>query len=379
MAHAYTPGLQVIARTVIVKERTLPIPGKVLVKPGDRVSADAVIAVTELPGDVQTINVVNQLSITPREIHNYMLKKEGETVEENEPIAQNKPFLGIKFLQTIVRAPFRGTVERISNVTGQVILRKPPRRISLKAYVNGVVKEVHEGVGADIEVACTFIQGIFGIGGETFGELFVLSETPEAVLEEKDITSDLSGKLIVGGSHITYGVFKKAQDLGVKGIIVGGFHARDLKTILGYELGVAITGDEEIPTTLIITEGFGKMTMASRTFDLLKSRQGHIASISGRTQIRAGVMRPEIIIPFTPEEAKTVQPHPPKAETGIARGDEVRIIREPHFGRLGTIVALPSDLAQVETESYVRIMSVKLTDTGETVTVPRANVEVIEV
>jgi len=379
MAHVFTPGLQVIASTIVTKERTLPIPGKVRVKPGDRVKAEDVIAETAIPNDVQSINVVNRLSITAKEIRNVMLKKVGDPVEEHEPIAQNKPFLGLKFLQSIIRAPFKGSIERISDVTGQVLIRKPPRRITLTAYVDGVVKDVTEGLGADIETACSFIQGIFGIGGEAFGEIQMACSSPDGNLDEEDIMDDYKGKLIIGGSHITYKGFRKAMELGVKGVIVGGFNASELKEVLGYELGVAITGDEDIPTTLIVTEGFGKMAIAQRTFDLLKSHNGRRASISGYTQIRAGVMRPEIIVPFTEQEARDVKKHVPKAETGIQKGDEVRIIREPYFGRLGSIVDLPPDLTKIDTEAYVRIMTVKLSDSGETVTVPRANVELIEV
>ena len=38
--------------------------------------------------------------------------------------------------------------------------------------------------------------------------------------------------------------------------------------------------------------------MAQKTFDMLKHRAGSIASINGATQIRAGVVRPEIIVPY---------------------------------------------------------------------------------
>jgi len=379
MANVFTPGLQVIASTVVEKERTLPIPGRVMVRPGERVRAEQVIAETEIPNDIQTVNVMNLLSISAREIHRFMMKKEGDAVQANEPIAQSKPFLGIKFFQTIVRAPFDGTVERISDVTGQVLIRKPPRRIAIMAYVDGTVKGIREGLGANIECPCTFIQGIFGIGGETYGEICAISNDPSAVVNEGDIKEEHAGKILIGGSNISYVVFKKAMDVGVKGVIVGGFRAKDLKAILGYELGVAVTGDEEIPTTLIVTEGFGRMAMAKRTFDLLVKNNGRRASISGRTQIRAGVMRPEIIIPLLEDEAGKAKPHFTKAESGIMLGDEMRIIREPYFGRLGTLMELPPDLTRIETESRVRIMKVKLSDTGEVVTVPRANVERIEV
>jgi hypothetical protein len=167
------------------------------------------------------------------------------------------------------------------------------------------------------------------------------------------------------------------MEIGVRGIIAGGFNARHLRAVLGYELGVAITGDEDIPTTLIITEGFGKISMAQRTFELLKSREGTVASISGRTQIRAGVMRPEIIVPYERAEIKTAATRPYVPETGVTKGDEVRIIREPYFGQMGNVQSLPSELVKVETGAKVRVMEIKLKD-GEVVTVPRANVEIIE-
>ncbi|HPB31818.1 MAG TPA: hypothetical protein PLB62_10220 [Candidatus Sumerlaeota bacterium] len=379
MAHVFTPGLQVMARTIVRKDRTLPIPGRVLVRPGDTVTAEQIIAETEIPNDVQSLNVVNLLSITPKEIYTCMLKKEGDSVKANEPIAQNKPFLGIKFFQTIVRAPFDGSIERISDVTGQVLIRKPPRAITLSAFVDGVVMGVCEGLGAEIETRCAYIQGIFGIGGEQNGNLVVLAHSENDALNESNISEEYRGKIIIGGSHITLKGFRKAMECGVKGIIVGGFNAVDLKDILGYELGVAITGDEDIPTTLIITEGFGRMAMAHRTFDLLRQFDGSRASISGRTQIRAGVMRPEIIVPLSREKSADIAPPDSRTEKGIQIGDEVRIIRQPWFGQLGTILELPSALTLIETEAHVRIMKVRLSSSGEIITVPRANIELIEV
>lgn len=375
MAHAYTPGLQVLSKSAIKKTRTLPIPGEVVVRKGDVVKADSIVAKTNIPSDVVTVNVVNMLGIEPGEIFDYMLKGEKESVEKDEPIAQNKPL--IKWFKTTVKSPISGTIESISKITGQVILRKPPRLLKLKAYVDGTVTDVIGNVGVKIETEATFIQGILGVGGETHGELCVVCDSPEKELTANMITDEHKNKIIVGGSFTNYDALKKAIDKSVKGIIVGGINAKDLNPLLGYELGVAITGDEDIPLTLIITEGFGKIAMASRTFDLLKMREGNAASISGRTQIRAGVMRPEIIIPIT-EDMKDLPAPKMVAETGVVVGDEVRIIREPYFGKIGRIKALPSELKEIETGAKVRIMDVELSD-GTIVTVPRANVEIIEV
>jgi hypothetical protein len=373
MAHAYTPGLQVTERTVIRKERTLPLPGEVLVKMGEVVTADSVIAKTDLPGDVVSVNVVNQLGITASEIGEYMLKKEGDAVEEREPLAQSKPF--IKWFQSTINSPITGTVESVSDVTGQVLLRKPPKPIELSAYIDGRVVEVTEGGGAVIEATASFVQGIFGIGKERAGELLLVADAADSVLSATDIRDEHREKILIGGALVEGSALKRAEEVGVAGIIVGGFRAGDLREWLGYEVGVAVTGDEDVKTTLILTEGFGKMGMARRTFDLLSSRSGERASVSGRTQIRAGVMRPEVIIP-SPEGERSVAEHETKI-SGVDIGDEVRIIREPYFGKLGKVKALPGELAEIETEAKVRVMEVGL-DGGDVVTVPRANVELIE-
>jgi transcription antitermination factor NusG len=115
--------------------------------------------------------------------------------------------------------------------------------------------------------------------------------------------------------------------------------------------------------------------MAEYTFKLLASRNGEKASVSGATQIRAGVMRPEIIIPGYPKNVTQVKQD--QGRGWIEPGDPVRIIREPHFGVIGTVSSLPPELTKISSESKVRILEVTLPG-GEKLIVPRANIEVLE-
>jgi len=377
MAHAYTPGLQVFEKTIVSKTRTLPLKGEVMVKVGDKVTSEQYVARTELPNEVQSINIANLLSIEPVDIHSYMLKKEGEAIKQGEAIAENKPMFGIKLFQKTIPSPIDGTIENISTITGQVLLRMPPRHVELSAYLSGTVTEIEDGFGVTIQNQATYIQGIFGIGGEQNGELLVLGDSPSEHLTDKMITPDMKGKIIVGGSYVDGPTLKKANELGISGIIVGGIDAEVIKDWLGYEIGVAITGDEDVTTTLIITEGFGKIPMAQRTYELLKKSHSQKASITGRTQIRAGVMRPEVIIPLAEGADNMVKDTDVSDISGIVIGNTVRIIREPHFGELGEITSLPSELVNIETEAKVRVLEVKLKD-GTLAVLPRANVEIIE-
>ena len=373
MAHSYSPGLTVTERTVVRKRRLLPIPGTVMVQPGDAVGPEQVVARTELPGKVHAVNVANLLGGAPDEIGDYLLKKAGDAVAKDEVIAESHPF--IKWFKTEIRSPIQGTIETVSSVTGQVLLREPPRRLDLLSYIQGRVVEVLPNQGVSIETECTLIQGIFGVGGETWGELVMAAQSPEAGLTPAQLTPDLKGKIAVAGAFVGHDTLKRAREIGLAGLVVGGIHDRDLRQLLGYDLGVAITGTERIGFTLILTEGFGTIPMAAKTFALLRAHAGQRASMSGATQIRAGVIRPEIIIARTGAQPSVEKGTPQRS--GIRIGDPVRIIRDPLFGRIGQVVALPHELQQIETESHVRVLEVEFPDRSRAV-VPRANIEVIE-
>ncbi|MFA5795293.1 MAG: hypothetical protein WC980_09570 [Candidatus Brocadiia bacterium] len=374
MGHAYTPGLRVTERTLIKKKRILPIQGNVLVQAGQAVNSDTIIARTELPGKVQSINIVNLLSIAPEDIHLYMLKKPGDKIAKDEAIAESKPF--IKWFKTAIKSPIDGTVESVSEITGQVLLREPPQPLELKAYIDGKVVEVIPREGAVVETYCSFVQGIFGIGGEVTGNLQMAVKSADEELTPDKVKPEYKGKIIVGGSYVPSATLKRAIEVGVKGIVIGGFDDKDLKELLGYDLGVAITGTEKIGLTLVLTEGFGRINMAKKTFDLLVKKEGKKASISGATQIRAGVIRPEIIIP-DPELAKAVATQEGWERGAMKEGDAIRIIREPYFGRLARVTKLPNELVNIETESPARVLEVEFSDSKRAI-IPRANVELIE-
>jgi len=374
MAHSYTPGLRVAEVTLLRKERRLPIHGEVLVEIGDAVSSDTVVAQTHLPGNVRLINVASKLGLPSEDLPTVMKKSAGDPLAKGEAIAETQGFFGL--FRSKVEAPCDGTLESVSTVTGQIIVREPPTPIQIDAYVDGKVVEVFESEGVAVEAVGTFIQGIFGVGGERTGEITMAVETPNTPLDASCLDESMRGKVVVGGSHVTWDGLQKALDVGAAGVVVGGFDDPDLRRLLGKDLGVAITGHEDISTTLILTEGFGEIDMAHGTFDLLKSRAGRKASINGATQIRAGVIRPEIIVPI--EEAKLPAGDGATAEsTGLEVGSLVRAIREPHFGHLGTVTELPNELQKMESESMVRVLRVRFEDGGEAL-LPRANVEMIE-
>jgi transcription antitermination factor NusG len=374
MGHAYTPGLKVTEKILITKKRILPLKGDILVKVGDKVKPDTVVARTLLPGNVEPFNVANILGIPPEDIMYHMQRKEGERVKQGEVIAKSKSFFGL--FSSECKSKAEGTVESISSVTGQVLIRGNPIPVEIKAYLEGEVMEVYEREGVAVSTWGSFIQGIFGIGGETHGEICVVTKDNTEILTDKLIDKNCKDKVVVGGSLVTADAIKKAISVGAKGIVVGGFSDKDLRDFLGYDLGVAITGSEELGITLVITEGFGQINMAEKTFNLFKSKESQMACINGATQIRAGVIRPEVVVPFR-EDVHKKEKKEEFENIGLTVGYPIRVIREPYFGRLGKVSALPPALQKLESESSARVLEVEFQD-GTKAIIPRANVEMLE-
>src|SRR5262249_19177229 len=286
--------LRVAGETVLTRERRLPLKGKVLVHDGDAVTAKTVVARTELPGNVHTVNLVSRLGIDPAATPAALVKPLGSAVEANEVVARAKTLFG--FVQHNAETPVKGTLESVSKITGQLIVREPPIPVEVDAYVRGRVADILPDDGIVVETRAAFVQGIFGVGGETVGTLCVAARGPDAALEPASLDPSHRGQIVIGGAYASHAAIQRAIEVGAAAVVVGGFDDRDLRALLGRDLGVAITGQEELGITLVLTEGFGHMRMAERTWTLLASHAGREASVSGATHIRAAVMRPGVVL-----------------------------------------------------------------------------------
>lgn len=383
MGNAYTPGLKVSPHTTIDKLRRLPLKGIVLAKAGDRVEPHTIIARTELPGMLQSVKVADRLGVEPDEALSLLKVKVGDSVVVGELLAETKGLFG-KLFRTAVHSKVTGKVEFMSPATGNLGIREAAIPVERNAYIRGVVAEVIPEEGVVVRCQGALIQGIFGVGGERLGEIAIATSAPKLPLSADDLNESHRGKIVVGGVSISPNALRKAVEVGVAGLVSGGIVDRELMDWLaetlnqpGYDIGVAITGQEPIPFSLMLTEGFGAIRMAERTFALFRELEGQLASLNGATQIRAGVIRPEVIVPFS-DAFSLPKPAPSGVEEGqLVAGTPIRIIREPYFGLLATVTGLPSELTQVESGTWVRVLEAALSD-GTKVVVPRANVEIIE-
>lgn len=367
MGNALTPALAVSSWTRLQRRRELPLAGEILVKEGEQVSADSIVGIAQLEGELRLVRAADQLAVPAHEIVDLVKVREGDRVVDGSVIAEVRGLWGI--FRSILTAPIEGTVEFISASTGHIGIRAPARPLKLPAYIAGKVVKVESGRSVVIESEGPFVQGVFGVGGERLGTLHLLSVSNDRRLSDADVPEDVSGKVLVGGCSPSLGALRKAAALGAVGFVTGSIDDQTLREYVGYDIGVALTGDEPVSMTVIITEGFGEIALSDRIRNVLSQFQGMTVSINGATQVRAGAQRPEVI-GYAPDGERSARPSGSSLEVGA----RIRVIRVPYFGLTGVVREMPHALELIETGAMVRVLRATLDD-GRDVTVPRANVE----
>jgi len=348
------------------------------------------IVIREDPKAAQPLAVVpvsRKLRIKPRWIRMYTQVKEGDFVREGQLIA------GIPGFESTdaVYAPISGVVERICPRIGNMIIVRHIKSVRVLAQVTGKVARIIPNRGAVINAFGSYIEGVFGIGGERFGTICALTDSPADVLDENGVDDDVKGKIIVAGAFATCEAIQKARWLGALGLIAGGINQIDVERTLREKLS-SETLEEEFDFTIVLLEGFGKVPMNPRAWQILKRANGKIASIDGATQMYGTRIRPQVLItenllPKIEEEFRQTEVVPQGqservneriyASTTIAVGDRVRCIREPYFGLWGVVEEIPKQPERVECEGIVEVVRVRLDD-NRLVSVPEANIEVFK-
>lgn len=280
----------------IVKERRIPIRGNVLVEKGEIVKPDTLIAKGVAPSqDIHELRLPTIIKVSPEDVKNHIVKNEGDIVEKDEVVALARSFF--RRQTRMARSPIKGVIESFSPSTGRMLIRGHPVTVEVYAHIPGEVKKIILMEGAVIETRGYKYNGLFGVGDEKNGILTPVVESRDMPLTSSEIESGHRGKILLGGSVVTLDALREAERQGVGGIITGGIDQKDLTFYLGYEIGLGVTGDEDISLTLILMEGFGVNPINEDIWNRLNNLSGEHACIDGTTHVRSRTQRPEIIIP----------------------------------------------------------------------------------
>lgn len=236
----------------------------------------------------QHIPVATRLDINPRHLPSYMKHTTGDFVYAGDVIA--KKWADKKIPPKIVHAPITGWIKKVDRKTGKVTIQYDKEPYKMKSMVYGSISAITPNFNAVIEISGSKLQGILGIGKESAG-IIHFSEADEV---KEDAIVIISGKL-------TKPVLDEAKQIGVRGIVTASIDYYDLIGYMGSQLGVAITGTEDVPFPIIITEGFGNYRMNEEYAAFLRQQHGQWGYLNAHTQIRAGVKRPELLVMSIPK------------------------------------------------------------------------------
>lgn len=345
------PVTHILPLTNIRRARTLPVPGQILVRVGQKVSASDVVAQAQVPSGHVVLDIrrglgIAQVSLAERAI----VRQPGEHLEKGDVIAESGGLLS-----RIVRAP--ADCEVISVNSGQVLLRTRTSVIDVKAGFAGTVADLIQDRGAYIETNGGLIQGVWGNGRVDNGMLIVVARQPDEVLDRQQIDVSMRGGVVLAGHCNNSDALRAGAELPLRGLILSSMTA-DL---------IHFASNLNYP--IFVMEGFGKIAMNEAAFKLMVTSEKRDISVSAIFNPAAGE-RPELIIPL-PAAGQAA----PITEY-FAPDQTVRIQGAPYSGRIGTLLQIRQGLYELPNGLKVPAADVQL-DGDTRATVPLANLEVI--
>jgi hypothetical protein len=242
-----------------------------------------------------------------------------------------------------------------------------------------------------IDTPAAVVRGIVGVGREQHGVLQVAVTDPTEELLPDQITPRFAYGIILGGGTTTAETLRRAVEQNARAVIVGSIPEAELRAFLGYPNGVrgwtlgsvgwqfppphvSAAPVDPPPLTVIVIEGFGRMPMAAKAWELLASFDGQEVAVDGTTKLRDGLTRPEIIIPLS--RAAGTAPYETTAPA-LAVRSLVRLITAPYLGQTGRVLNLSSGKQPIASGLNAVAAEVQLSD-GTTFWVPTADLEVLE-
>jgi len=365
MSRGLTPSLVVSPHTDFRLSRQLPLPGEILVQEGQRVAADQVVARAERPGRLSIVHVTSRLGLDPADLNKVLKVAAGDQVTEGHLLAEVIGLWGL--FRARCDSPVTGKVEYASNTTGHVGIRTPPVPIEVRSCVDGVVEQRIGDEGVVVQGSGALIQGIYGLGGERRGILRFADKPPLEARQEVDVERVLVYPRGVDSDALS-GLLGAP---GVAAVLVAGLSSATIRILRDPENWKGSPS----PPTVILTDGFGELNMDPRITAILEELTGSLASVDGTTQIRAGVVRPQVLV-SRPASSRIEEDVPSSRHGSLSVGCRVRLLAAPDFAVHGTVLELPEEPRVIETGSSVRVAVVKLHPDRIRV-VPRANLEVL--
>lgn len=238
-------------------------------------------------------------------------------------------------------APYNGFIREVGD--GSHIFEQEKENFVLYSGTWGKVVDLVENKSVLIKGSATIIYASVSTAFEAEGELVVLPN-PSELLEDpyfRHFTKGIAGKVIYSGYFIKLENLKKAIDLGVKGIIAGGFDK------------VSFDYAQKNGFLLASISGFGKIPTPDPIYDLFQSVSNRYIFIRGQ--------RGEILIPSA-DKFNVKESENKNFLVELKNDMIVQVLERPYFGFLGTVKGQKDGKIEVALSSSVEVISVRSTN-----------------
>ena len=266
----------------------------------------------------------------------YILKKKGDRVQIGETLAGQQPIPALSFYTKKISAPCSGTIKQIDYETGMVMIQKDLPVVDMKSYYWGKIANIIPEYGAEIEFSGYVGVCIYGVGEMCWGRLV------------EGIRSEIKGN-IVFIDHLSDDDAKRMVELEPVGIIVGSTNYENIQLLLHNKI------------VAVVLEGFGKKQISKNLNAFLRKSENKNILINGTTQLRAGVIRPQIIVPSDEEYYKREY------------NEKVKIIWGEHYGKTGRRLTEPYE--GIMDSGIKTWLSDVIFDDNKKISIPYANLE----
>lgn len=348
------PITHITPLTTIQRERVLPVPGKIIVRKGQKVSASDTLAEADISPEHLLIDLGRGLGISDDAVDETIQCRVGDILAEGDIIAGP-----VGLARRVVRAPKRGKVMLIGG--GQTLLALQTAPYELKAGLSGQVVELISDRGAVVETVGALIEGVWGNGLVDFGLMLVLAKSADQILTSSQLDVSMRGAIILGGYLGDAETLKTAAELPLRGLILGSMDPE------------LIPMAQRVPFPIIVLDGFGHRRMSPAAFRLLTTNERREVSINAEPWDRYTGDRPAVVIPLP----ATGDPPPPRTALLFRVDQTVRIIQAPYVGMTGKINRIEPGLHVFPSGLRAKAAEISL-ENGENVLLPIANLEVLE-
>src|SRR5512133_2070494 len=151
------PITHILPLTTIVRKRLLPVDGRVIAKPGQKVTPTDVVAEAVVGRKHMIVDVAKLLRVSQRSAMAYIKVKKGQKVNKGEIIAESTGLFGRE-----AHCPSEGRVVAIGG--GKLVLESGGSNLELIAGIPGIVSETIGDRGVIIRATGSIVQGMWGNG-----------------------------------------------------------------------------------------------------------------------------------------------------------------------------------------------------------------------